>query len=184
MARRRKAGALDAPATWNEAVLCASHYHAQELEKRRLKLVADEAIASIRAERDRQLKPVELSLKEGFRRLQAWWAVAKAEVTGGKKKSTEIAGLQIGDRLSNPKLAHPGLTEEQAVRVLQDNFQGQLVRLHPALDKPAIMEALKLDTPQAAFLRKLGFTLEQTEEFFVSPIEAADPATPELREAA
>lgn len=185
---RRKADSQAAPQTTEEAVDLAAAYLDALAQVEQLKLDADAAIDQIRAARDGAVKPVEEIAKEMFLNLRSWWAVEKAELTGGKRKSIELAGAEIGERMTPPRLTHPALKAEDMIERLLNEYCGDYLRTKNSLDKPALIAAIRAGKDDR--LTEMGFGVAQREEFFIDRVEPkpADPdrvETPdvEVREA-
>jgi phage host-nuclease inhibitor protein Gam len=178
--KRRKAAASTAPATLDEALLLLARYAQLDAQVEELQLQAEQTIAIARATCDRLQAPLKAELKELFNRLKPWWAVAKDELTGGKRKSIELAGCQIGHRTSTPRLSLKG-AEHEVIEDLEFLGFGWALRVKEELDKPAIIAALaKLgeDSPDghdARVLAGMGFTVSQTETFFIARVRPQEP---------
>jgi phage host-nuclease inhibitor protein Gam len=178
--KRRKAAASTAPATTDEAIALIARYAELDLQMEEVAQAAEAQIAALRAWRDLQAEPLKAEMKALFNRLKPWWAVAKDELTAGRRKSIELAGCQIGHRTSTPKLS---LKEEEAEVIEDLEFLGfsWALRVKRELDKPAIIAALaKLgeDSPDghdARVLAGMGFTVSQGETFFIARIPPQEP---------
>lgn len=187
MAARRKAAAVDAPSTTEDAVKLIGNYAEAEHHATKVHAEAEEKIAAIKAERDSVLALLDEAQKLRFNRLKAWWSVASETLTDGKRKSVELAGALIGERTTNPKLKLPkGMTEQRAVDLLLEWLGGDYVRTVNQLDKPAILARLK-DVPQGGedplvlqefrvLADEVGASISQKEEFFISvaPLEGTE----------
>ncbi|WJY18696.1 host-nuclease inhibitor Gam family protein [Alteriqipengyuania flavescens] len=189
MAReRRKAAAQSAPQTIEEATALAARYvdllDAIELER----VEAQSAIDEVLAARDAVIAPREEELKDIFRQLRPWWTANREDLTDGKRKSIELAGAQLGDRTTTPRLAAPkGMTQGDLTDLLVERGLRDLVRTRHAIDKPACLKVIRwLDREepdpaataperfQDAMMRALGeqlvaigTTVTQREEFFI-----------------
>lgn len=179
---RRKSDTMNTPQTTTEAAAMAATYldHLSDMEQ--LKLDADKAIDEIRAARDEAMKPIEQRAKELFANLRAWFTVEKAELTEGKRKSIELAGAEIGERMTPPRLVHPALKAEDVIERLLDAGYDEMVRTKHSLDKPALIKMLRGD--HAVFFQALGIDVAQREEFFIDRVEpeASDPEKVETGE--
>ncbi|PZO88608.1 MAG: hypothetical protein DI623_12350 [Sphingomonas sanxanigenens] len=167
---RRTATAVDLPKSVEEAAGLLGRYAA---------LTAD--IAAIDAERaikraeidqdaDERIARREEELKAIFARLKPWWAVAGDQVTGGKKRSAELGGCDIGIRTTPPRLVLQA-KEPEMIRRLQGlrwSRVKEFLRTKVSLDKQAIIK--EIGTGKDGHLGMLGFTTRQTDEFFIAPI--------------
>lgn len=192
MTRRRTSPAQAAPQTLDAAIALLTRYNRLAHLAAQLELERSDAKAQIDAEADLAITPVEAELGEIVRQLKPWWAVARDELTGGVRKSIELAGCLIGHRLSNPAVSWNGTIpkrnsaeEKAAILTLLRVGRDDLVRLRQELDKPAILTAfadrdiVDEGRPTGAALGSLGFGVRQREEFFVDaiPVKPA-PALP------
>lgn len=194
MARtRRKSPAQLAPQTLEQAISLLGEYRdlidmVDDLADER-----DRAIARIKGEYDLTAAPLAPKIQEIFRQLRAWWAVAAPELTAGKRKSIELAGVIIGERTTPPALQLPkGRKAEDIADELLNWFGGDLVVTTNKLDKQAIIKLLRLSLdPDAAdpdtlaalsvrgvLIEELGLSVIQKEEFFVDRPDK--PATVEV----
>lgn len=192
---RRKTAKIAAPATLPDAIGRIVRYVAIDTEIERLALDAKEAIAKLKAVHDEQAKPLAMELKGILAELGTWWAVAGDELTDGEAKSTKLAGVTLGLRMTPPRLKVKG-SEGDAIAALIEAGLAQFVRFDPSLDKPVIHAALKTpdaDDPRAVEqlalgerLRGLGLETVQREEFFIARPETlpAVETVASVREAA
>lgn len=199
MTKRRKAAALPAATSMEEAVKLLGRFAVLDAEVEARKARVDAAIASLRSQAAELDAPAEAEMKAIFLALKPWWAVSADEVTGGKRKSAELAGCLIGHRMTNPKLVYP-TPEAVAIEKLHALGYQDLLRVKTELDKQAIIRALLADanagdaehqyevvTGQAQLLLA-GFDVSQKEEFFIdrlppkaSAVEViADPAAEQV----
>ena len=185
MSRRRTSPALAAPQTLPEAIKLLERYARLANEAARLDVDRNDAKAAIDAAADAAIAPIEAELRDLVRQLKPWWAVARDELTGGKKKSIELAGCQIGYRIANPSLVYP---KPEAVAVEKLHLrEGWALRTTTVLDKPALIAAIRRppvdeDDDTAARLRKLGFSVSQKETFFVD-VAPPKPVTESVADA-
>lgn len=196
MAPRRKAARIEAPATIEEATRLIAEYLELGAEIDRTRAGADDAIRQIEAARDLMIGPAEARLKELFLQLRTWWAVARPALTEGKRKSIELAGAQIGDRVGTPALRLPkGMKVEDAVKSI-DELVGsfpraaELLRVKRELEKPALLRMLARVTDPSPLRERIvgiGFTVHQAVEFFITragPVEPDPVIEPEPEGAA
>lgn len=182
MAPRRKAARIEAPATIEDATRLVAEYLELGAQVDRTKLEADTAIRAIEEARDLQVKPVEERMRDVFMQLRTWWTVARDDLTEGKRKSYQLAGAVLGDRVGMPTLKLPkAFKVEDAVNFLKSiaetwpNARG-FIRTKEEVDKPPLIKALGNVTdpaPMVERIREEGFRVEQKEEFF---IDRAAPA--------
>lgn len=178
MATRRKAPRQLAPQTIEEATALAGRYAEILTTAERLRADADASIATIEAARDGFIVPLEEEAKTIFLQLRAWWGVAGAELTEGKRKSHELAGCILGERTTPPSLTTGKMKLEEAIsaiyRLAADRVGGgslskrlqALVRIKRGLDKPALLKELKAKD-LGPLLSDAGFASKQKDEFFI-----------------
>jgi len=197
---RRRSPALRAPRTQAEALPLLERYAVIAATVSLLNADRDERLAVINSEIDQAIAPLETEAKDLFAQLKTWWAVEGEAVTGGKLRSVELAGCQIGHRLTPPKLVHKFAKDGDAAIALRATAYGDpLTKVTFSLDKAAIMRRLDEETQAAALaaaaapgighnggsalndeaapaaeqpatLAQLGFSTKQTDEFFVAPV--------------
>lgn len=183
MARtRRKAPAQLAPQTLEQAIGLLSEYRDLTDKVDELAEERDRAIAGIKGEYDAFAAPLGVQAAELFRQLRAWWAVAAPEMTDGKRKSIELAGVTIGERTTPPALALPkGKKAEAIVDELINWLGNEYIVTTNKLDKPALIKVLRLQLdPETAdpetiallsvrgvLVEELGLAVTQKEEFFI-----------------
>lgn len=188
MAPRRKAARIEAPQTIEEATRLIAEYLEFGAEVDRTRAGADDAIRQIEAIRDERCAPVEARMKDVFMQLRTWWAVARADLTDGKRKSIELAGAVLGDRITPPALQLPkGKNAADIVSELLEELGGDFLVTTSKLDKQAIIKALRSsfepDNPdhrlaiyQQHILREqLRLAAVQREEFFIDRAARAEP---------
>lgn len=196
---RRKAVPQKAPTTLPEAIACINRYLVIEHTIAAAEEDADIAIASIEATRDKLIAPLAVELDDLFLQLCAWWAVAGHEMAKGKK-SIDLAGAKIGQRMTPVKLKRPkGIkTDADAVPLIEaivNDFPGAacLLRRTVKLEKKAIVKMLGATVvgPIGERVRATGFTTVQGDEFFIdraapkepdpAVVDTAAPAIAEVR---
>lgn len=185
-APRRKAPALEAPSTIAEATALAAAQAADMTAVEQMYADADASIAQIEAARDEFCKPREEAMKDRFRQLSRWWAVAGDAITEGKRKSAEIAGLEMGLRTSTPALKLPTGTKEGTLA--EDLFGAwpQFVKVTYKLDKPSCISQIRNrpDEDVTECLTGVGLRVSQREEFYIARARREPaPANPELVDA-
>jgi phage host-nuclease inhibitor protein Gam len=174
VAKRRKAVKLPACQSIEEASALLGRFAVLDTQLAARKARVEAAIAQMRAEAADLDAPAEEQIKDIFLQLKPWWAVASEEITGGKRKSAELAGCLIGHRIGNPTLVFPKPEEQAIARIEALNIEG-LVRIAKALDKEALIKGLRAPEDQLdendrkiiAELREAGFDVKQTETFFI-----------------
>lgn len=193
MAKRMKTPAAPAITSLQELTARVGRFAMLSAEIERLVAEAGEAIAAIKSDLAQRLQPLAVEMKAILTAAKPWWAANGEQLTDGKKKSVELAGCLIGERLSKPALAHPK-PEDVAIELIKGHGWPALLRVKEELDKPAIMKALGFERPaeppssdnalideiEAEDVRDtllaLGFSIAQKEEFFIA--RQADPAQP------
>lgn len=175
MTRRRKAAAIDAPTTLTEATASVVRYAELEREVARLQAIATERVAGIEEECALAVAAVEEQLKPLFKEIATWWAANQTDLTKGKRRSIEIAGVTLGDRRTPPSLKLPkGVTAAEMIAKLMTAKRGELVGVKYALDKPAIIKLLG-QPDDAPALTGLGLRLDTKDEFFIATGSAEQP---------
>jgi phage host-nuclease inhibitor protein Gam len=183
---RKKSAALAAPSNIEEATALLGRYAEISAHIEEMKASANLSITAIQAERDAFIKPLEEQLKTLFTQARAWWAVAGETLTEGKRKSTEIAGCEIGVRMSNPALKLPkGVTAPALIPLLRPGCGDAFIRTKEELNRAAMITALRWVTPGrdpadtaeyatwcgAELLRdeltRLGLSVNQQDEFYI-----------------
>jgi phage host-nuclease inhibitor protein Gam len=169
---RRKIEAGPAPATLDDAQAALSRYAMLLSASDDIRAKADQSIAQITARRDAQLEPVTTEMDSLFVALRAWWAVAGAPATEGKRKSIILSGCQVGERTTTPALALPeDRTEGDIIGDLLALPGGgdYLVTRH-ALYRPALIKTLRAGEMHGDFWAlsaRVGLGVSQREEFFI-----------------
>ena len=178
---RRKAPRQLAPQTITEATLMLASYMQLLGVIEQAKADADMSIQAIQSARDGLIAPFEAEVKDQFRQLRAWWAVAKDQMTDGKRKSVELAGCLIGERTGMPSLKLPtGMKADQFVQAIEDAFTKteELLRTRVTLDKQAIIKTMRgPDGADKTKLLAMGASVKQSDEFFIDRAgkKEADP---------
>jgi phage host-nuclease inhibitor protein Gam len=170
---RRKIEAEPAPATLDDAQAALSRYAMLLSASDDIRAKADQSIAQIGARRDAQLEPVAAEMDSLFVALRAWWAVAGAPATEGKRKSIILSGCQIGERTTTPALALPDDRSEEDIigdlLALPDGGGDYLVTRH-ALYRPALIKTLRAGEMHGDYRTlsaRVGLGVSQREEFFI-----------------
>lgn len=175
MTKRRKAAAIDAPQTLAEATAQVVRYAALEREMQHFEAVADARIAEIKASLAADLAHHKEVMKPLFKQLAAWWAANQGELTKGKRRSIDIAGVIMGERRTPPSLKLPkDVSADDMVAKLFGAKRPELVKTQHSLDKPAIIKLLGSDD-HAEALEALGLALSQKDEFFIAIGAAEKP---------
>lgn len=181
MSRRRTSPAQRAPQTLPDAIRLLERFSMLANEAQRLEVDRAESKAAIDAAADALIAPVEAELRDIVRQLKPWWAVARDEMTGGKRKSIELAGCIIGHRVANPSLVHPK-PEEQAIALLRElgPSYAWTLRETTSLNKQGLINFLRADDDNVLAIAvrgkiaDLGFSVSQRETFFVDVAPARD----------
>ncbi|WP_066477438.1 MULTISPECIES: host-nuclease inhibitor Gam family protein [unclassified Sphingomonas] len=168
MAARRKAPARQAPATLAEATELAARYVAVNHEIEHLDAIGEAMIAGIKEELDLKLAPLQEEARAIFDQLRSWWPTARADVAGDRR-SIELAGAQIGERLSPPAVVlRKGLTVKAAIDAVAEQFgrASAYLRTKLELDRAEILKGIQAE-PEGE-LARLGFAVGQADEFFIA----------------
>lgn len=166
---RRKAEAADVPQSQVEAVAMIAEYVASERATLRDRVMAEAAIDAIKANLAAVVAVREVDQKSRFAALKSWWEAGGKE-KAGKARSTEIAGIKIGVRLSPPKVKFAkGYSAEKALAWLKGlrwPRKSGFIRTKVELDKQAIIKAVQGDEAIGnRFSGVLGVV--QSDEFFI-----------------
>lgn len=191
MARRMKSPATPAITSLDELTARVGRFGALSAQIDLHIARANQEIAAIKASLDAATAPLAAEMKAIITAAKPWWAANSQQLTDGKKKSVELAGCLIGERLSKPSLAFPK-PEHHAINLIEAQGWKAMLRVTTELDKVAILKALAFVPPEAASgaeidgivealdlrdgLRRFGFDIAQKEEFFIA--RAAEPAPP------
>jgi phage host-nuclease inhibitor protein Gam len=160
------------PRTLDQATAILAHYaevHAQlaEVEAGR---TAD--LGRVNAAADAVAAPLVAELEQLQARLQPWWETAGQALAPKGRKSMQLGGCMIGSRTSRPKLAHGFADDDKAVEALQGTRYGkQTTRVRYSLDRGATLKLIQIKGRPAEKLAELGFRVEQSEQFFIEPVE-------------
>ncbi|WP_182912010.1 host-nuclease inhibitor Gam family protein [Sphingomonas cavernae] len=175
MSKRRKAATIDAPQTLTEGTAQVVRYAALEREMERCEAVAEAGIAAIKAGLAVELAKHKEAMKPLFKQLAAWWAANQGELTKGKRRSIDIAGVTMGERRTPPSLKLPkDVSAEDMIAKLFGAKRPELVKTQHSLDKAAIIKLLGSDD-HAEALEALGLALSQKDEFFIAIGAAEQP---------
>jgi phage host-nuclease inhibitor protein Gam len=179
---RIKAAAQRAPQTIDAATVLCARFAALDTEVAIEQAAVAESINIAKERGARALIPLVAELKDIAKQLKPWWEASAEAVTGGKRKSIELGGCDIGTRTTPPKLTFAHGKDEDGVAALQAASLARMTRTVASLDKPALLKVLGSDSEEdvelAELLRDAGFDVSQKEEFFVArsgkPIDVAD----------
>lgn len=167
---RKKQAALPVPTTTDGARELMAEYVDAERQIARARLVAEQAIDAVKAERDALIAIYAVPNAGRFAALKAWWEAGGKDLAG-KRRSAELAGAVLGIRLTPPKLGLLAkLKDQAAIRWLLGRGLPQFIRTKEELDKPALIAALGRRTgcdATLADLLDLAFEVRQTDEFFI-----------------
>lgn len=186
MAPRRKAPRIDAPTTIEQATAMIAKYLDMSAMVEQTRAEADAAIRAIEEARDLAIAPTELAIRDMFAQLRTWWAVARDDMTLGNRRSIDLAGATIGERITPPALKLPkGWRVEDAVNFLDSlktmwPIAGDFLRVRTDIEKPALIKLLSNSTspsPMRDRILEEGFTTQQRDEFFIARA-AREPADP------
>lgn len=188
---RLRSPAQRAPQTLDQATVLLSRYAQASAE---LSLIEANRLAELvtaNAGADKLAVPLIAELKDIVKQLKPWWAASIDALTGGKKKSIELAGCSIGYRMTPPKVTYSEGTDAEAVDALRaTDLAEQLIRVTYSLDKAAILKLLDSEDPKPVdggdidgaaepvvspkqIVEELGFASKQTEQFFVDVVAPA-----------
>lgn len=165
---RRKAQAIDVPATLDEARALAAAYVTAERRIVEARLVAEQVIDQVKSERDALIALVSADQPGRFASLKAWWEAGGGEIAG-KGRSAELAGAKIGIRRTTPKVKFRRGTKVETVVSWLGRVVGgaDFLRTKIELDKEAVIKAMRSEGPMAEPLTEQGVFVDQTDEFFI-----------------
>lgn len=169
---RVKSAAQRAPQTTEQATALLARFTTVDAEIASVNAQRDDTIAQANAAADACLVPLAAERDDIVKQAKAWFAANVDELTKGARKSIELGGCLVGNRLSNPKLAFAHGKDADGVTALKAvDWAADLLRIgKTTLDKPAILKGL--DGAVAEQLVALGFSAEQKDEFFVERLAA------------
>lgn len=179
---RKKQAALPVPVTQDGARELMAEYVDAERQIARARLVAEQAIDAVKAERDALIAIYAGPNAGRFAALKAWWEAGGKELAG-KRRSAELAGAVLGIRLTTPKVKFARGTKVEAIVAWLGMVVGgkAFLRTKIELDKEAVIKAVRSAAPMAGPLSERGVTVDQTDEFFIDcTIGEAPIAAPEL----
>ena len=186
MPRRMKTPAAPAITSLPELVERLGRYAALSARAETLAAKATEELAAIKARLEAEAAPLAAEMKAILLAAKPWWAANSEQLTEGKRKSVELAGCLIGERLSKPALGHPK-PEHVAIELLRGHGLAAMIRVKEEMDKLAISRLLAFTPPRDGTtpddnqlideleamelrdtLERLGFSIIQKEEFFIA----------------
>jgi hypothetical protein len=133
------------------------------------------ALANSRA--DGAAQPMLDRLEDIRAALEPWW-LASGQALAGGNKSVELGGCLIGLRLSRPKLAHGFESDDKATEALRSTrWAKQTTRVKYSLDRTATLKLMQLAGKAGQDVASLGFSIEQSNAFFIERAEQAATRT-------
>ena len=170
MARRKKAAALDVPATAEEARLLIEQYVAAERAILEAKLGCAIVIDDLKSKLAENVAPLVIANKARFDAIKAWWEAGGKDMAG-KARSAEFGGAKLGFRMTpyavNIRRAIKVETVITWVKGWLDPRANDFLRTKEELDKPAIIKAVQADAELKPVLAAQGVTVAQVDEFFL-----------------
>lgn len=178
MAKRKKALAVDVPATIDTARMVATTYAAHLAEIDAINAERQIRIAEVNKDCDARIQSRAHVIEAGFAMLKGWWEAGGATAVAGKARSGKFDGLHIGFRLTPHALKLPSWMKQHDVvarlRMIGDGDRlfNLFTRVRIDLDKEAVIKALKGDaeTEGRDWFLNLGCQLHQRDEFFIEPL--------------
>lgn len=169
---RRKAAAIDVPATAEEALAVIEHYVILERALLEERLYAEGELDRIKAERDARMTGIEAQRRELYSALKSWWEAGGARDVAGRKRSAEFGGAKIGVRLTPPAVKFSRGVKEGAIvdwlKSIRWSEASRFLRRPPAkLDKAALIKSAHDDDHVRQIFEGKGVTVEQVDEFFI-----------------
>lgn len=181
---RKKQAALPVPSTTDAAIELMAEYVDSERQIARARLVGEQAIDAVKAERDALIAIYAGPNAQRFAALKAWWEAGGNELAG-KRRSAELAGATLGIRKSTPKVKFAkGVTVKSVIawlKVVPWSRAPELLRTKVELDKQVIIKCVKDSQGEEYLLAEQGITVVQADEFFIdcaideTPIAASMP---------
>ncbi len=162
MPRRMKTPAAPAITSLPELVERLGRYAALSAQLETLAAEAAAELVAVKARLEAQSAPLAAEMKTILLAAKPWWAANSEQLTDGKKKSVELAGCLIGERLSRVKEEMDKVAISRLLQFTADD----------PVDPQQVDELLELK----ATLERLGFSIVQKEEFFIA--RASDAAEP------
>jgi phage host-nuclease inhibitor protein Gam len=159
-----KTPAAPAITSLTELVERLGRYAALSAQLETLAAEASAEVVAVKARLEAASAPLAAEMKAILLAAKPWWAANSEQLTDGKKKSVELAGCLIGERLSKPALGHPK-PEHVALELLRGHGLAAMIRVKEEMDKLAISRLLAFEPedpvdPQAvAELLELKATL-------------------------
>ncbi|MEI6417476.1 MAG: host-nuclease inhibitor Gam family protein [Sphingomonadales bacterium] len=141
MVKRMKSPARKAVTSLDELTISLGRWATLSAEVETHIAAANKEIAEVKGRLAVTTAPLLVEMKAIQKKAKPWWEANSDTLTGGDKKSVELAGCQIGMRLSNPKLGFPE-PEEHAIALIEGQQWPGLIRVKKELDKPAILYCL------------------------------------------
>lgn len=114
------------------------------------------AIAAVNADADRAATDLIAQRDAIAEKLEPWWAGAAAELTGGKRKSIELGGCEIGTVKGRAKLEVAGSPDDAVAKLKLLRWAKGFLRIKLELDRAALFAAT--EGKRAAELAELGLT--------------------------
>jgi phage host-nuclease inhibitor protein Gam len=187
---RRKLAAVDAPQTLSEALGLLGAYSRLEAMISQAAAEREAGIAKLNDEYTAFAAPLMSELADITRQVKTWYEANRSSLTLDKRKSIDLGGCQIGHRTGNPKLKLPkGMNEVGAIAWLKSianddaKWPLSLIRVSEALDKAAMIKALRLDKPSMATMGLIegGFDTGQREQFFIQSLAPKPETSAEIQ---
>jgi phage host-nuclease inhibitor protein Gam len=167
MARKtRHTPVLSVPADVNEANDSLFRIGALDRSISAIESEYAEAVASLRAEADREAKALLTEREDRITGLNLYATTYRTKLLSGDRKSVKLTGGTFGWRMTPPKVALAKGGEEKALLKIKALGLTQYVRVKESVDR----EALLKDRPVIP-----GVSYTQREEFFVEASVDTDP---------
>lgn len=130
-------------------------------------------LGRVNAAADAEAGPLVTELAAIAAQLEPWWQASGLALAQGRK-SLQLGGCLIGSRKGRPKLVHTFSDDDKAVEALRATRWGkQTTRVKFSLDRTGAVKLLQLAGAGAGKLGELGFSIDQSEAFFVERVEQA-----------
>ena len=177
---RKKQAVLPVPTTTDGARELMAEYVDAERQIARARLVAEQAIDAVKAERDALIAIYGGPNAQRFAALKAWWEAGGKDLAG-RKRSAELAGATLGIRLTTPAVKFAKGVKAEAVLAWLGSIRWsearRFWRTKTELDKQAIIKGAAADEHVAQVFEGKGVTIVQTDEFFID-CRIEEPAQP------
>lgn len=163
--------APNAPKTKVAATVLLERFHRRAGELAAIEAARSSQIAATNAVADKLAAPVLTELQQLRDRLEPWWAANAADLTGGKRKSIELGGCDIGTKRTKATLEHGFADDDAAIAALEaERWAKSYLTVKVTLDRTATLKAVESGKHQDRLVA-LGFKVKPgADAFFVKRV--------------